>query len=70
MTDSETISCERVAVTLKALLAYRGKRAWEEYSSESDSEMMETLASSSQAFLDLDVNSCQHCVFFFVRGDF
>ena len=61
MTTSDTLSCERVAVRLKALLAFRGKKAWEEYSSESDSEMMHSVPCSNEGNVDSDAKSCQGC---------
>ena len=61
MTTSDTLSCERVPVTLKALLAFRGKKAWEEYSSESDSEMMHSGPCSKEGSVDSDVRNCEIC---------
>ena len=61
MTTSDTLSCEGVAVTLKALLALRGKKAWEEYSSESDSEMMHSVPCSKEGNVGSDVKRCEGC---------
>ena len=61
MTTSDTLSCEGVAVTLKALLAFRGKKAWEEYSSESDVEMMHSGPCSKEGSVGSDVKSCEVC---------
>ena len=61
MAGSDTNSYERMTVSLKALLAYRGKRAWEEYSSESDSEMMHSVPCSNEGNVDSDAKSCQDC---------